>query len=99
MVPALTSNKYDSKKPLEWMQGLRDYCAGRCEEIYPLLEWVERQEQPITNETLTGSGNIPAIDAAPSLREVSRQMWALLSPLVKDTDVESKFANIPRHKG
>ena len=39
------------------------------------------------------------INDAPSLREVSRQFWALLNPLVADTKVASGFANVDRHSG
>ena len=42
---------------------------------------------------------VPMISEAPNLREVSRQLWALLRPLVHETAVASTFANVPRHNG
>ena len=65
----------------------------------PLLDWVERQEEPITDEALTSQGNVPMHDESLSLKEVSRQLWAMLQKLVVDTSVASAFANVPRHNG
>lgn len=61
---------WDSKKPLEWLQSLRDYVSGRCAELDPLLEWVEAQTEPITDQVMMGigaGGTLPLIDAAPSV--------------------------------
>ena len=99
MIPAVSHNKYDSKKAQEWLQTTRDYVAGRTSEMDPLLDWVERQEEPITDEALTSQGNVPMHDESLSLKEVSRQLWAMLQKLVVDTSVASAFANVPRHNG
>ena len=40
--PVLASNRYDGRKPLEWLQDIRDYMAGRHEEMDSLLNWIER---------------------------------------------------------
>ena len=39
------------------------------------------------------------INDAPSLREVSRQFWALLKPLIAESKIASTFANVDRHNG
>ena len=97
--PALTMNKYDSKHPMEWLQNLKDYAAGRCEELDALLNWAETCTESIDVELIGVSDCCPMLNKAPSLREVSRQLWAMLNPLVKDTAVADVFANVPRHNG
>ena len=76
-------NRFDAKSPFEWMQGLRDYMAGRTEEMDALLTWVEQQEDFIDDTNLGHSA--PLVDNAPNVRDVSRQLWAMLSPLLKDS--------------
>ena len=40
------------------------------------------------------------VDAASSIKDVSRQLWALLNPLVaEDGHAAGMFANVPRHNG
>ena len=78
--PVLATNKYDGRKPLEWLQDIRDYVAGRCDEMDPLLNWIELQEEPIVVENLGPHDRVPMVNEAPSLKEISRQMWALLAP-------------------
>ena len=41
--PSLSKQKFDARKPLEWTQSLRDYLAGRCEEVDAVLNWAELQ--------------------------------------------------------
>ena len=36
---------------------------------------------------------------APSYKDVSRQLWSMLNPFVKESTVASLFANVPRHNG
>ena len=79
------------------MQDIRDYVAGRTEEMDALLNWVELQTEAIYVEKLPDSA--PMVDKAPSIKEVSRQLWALLNPLVKESTIGSMFANVPRHNG
>ena len=97
--PALSINKYDPKSPMEWLQGIKDYVAGRCEELDALLNWAETQSEAIDVELIGHSDHCPMLNRAPSLREVSRQLWAMLNPLVKDSKVADVFANVPRHNG
>ena len=97
--PALTLNMYDPKSPIDWLQGIKDYVAGRCEELDGLLNWAELQQEPIDPELIGPSDCCPMLNEAPSLREVSRQLWAMLNPLVKDSKVADIFANVPRHNG
>ena len=99
MPPALTLNKYCPKSPMEWLQGIKDYVAGRCEELDALLNWAEAQKDPIEVELIGASDCCPMLNKAPSLREVSRQLWAMLNPLVRDSKVADMFANVPRHNG
>ena len=89
-LPALAQHNYDPRKPLDWLQSLRDYVSGRSPEFNLLLDWVERQTEPITESLLSGIGSggcLPMVDVAPSLSTISRQFWALLSPLVAETCV------------
>ena len=64
--PVLATNKYDGRKPLEWLQDIRDYVAGRTEEMDHLLNWIEVQTEPIVVESLGHSA--PMVSEAPSLR-------------------------------
>ena len=102
MLPGLASNKFDGKSPQTWLQSTRDYIAGRTSELDPLLDWVEAQIEPITLGLLANpprDRNIPMVDAA-TLLEVSRQLWAMLNPLLSgDSDRATMFANVPRHNG
>ena len=81
------------------MQFVRDYVAGRTEDVDALLDWVEQQTEPITAEQLNGLGNVPMLNECPSLKEISRQFWALLNPLVVNSNVSGTFANVERHTG
>ena len=99
MPPALSSFKYDDKKPLEWLQMLRDYMAGRCEEVDDVLNWVEARAEPIVMEELPHEQNLPMTNDIPNMKELSRQLWAMLNPLVADSRVADAFANVPRHNG
>ena len=92
--------RYDAKKPQEWLQSLRDYVAGRTAEMDPLLDWVEQQAEDIPFDLDRQPGSAPMVIVAPNLREVSRQFWALLSPLVsEDGAMAGMFGNVPRHNG
>ena len=92
--------KYNSAKPLSWLKDVRDYIAGRTESMDYLLTWIEGQEAEIDVEEVEASGSAPMIVDAPSLKEVARQLWAFLGPLVKhDSTVNGIFANVPRHNG
>ena len=48
---------------------------------------------------LISNGNLPMINGAPTLKEVSRQFWALLNPLLADSSVSNSFCNVQRHNG
>ena len=102
MLPGLAVNKFDAKSPQSWLQSTRDYIAGRTSEMDPLLDWVEAQVEPITLDMLANpprASSVPMLDAA-SLIEVSRQLWAMLNPLLSgDADKGTMFANVPRHNG
>jgi hypothetical protein len=100
-LPALTSHRYDQKNPLKWLLATRDYIAGRYPEIDGLLDWVEGQTDPIGDHTMSSVNNgcLPMQDHTPSLSTVSRQLWAMLAPLVDETAIGNTFANCPRHSG
>ena len=90
--------KYSVSKPLKWLKGLRNYLAGRCSDMDPLLDWIERQDDEIDHDQLLEC--VPMVNHAPSLKEVSKQLWAFLQPLTKDDGtMEERFANCPRHNG
>ena len=95
--PSLDKVKYNPKNPLEWMQDIRDYVAGRTEELDSILNWVARQSDEIDDDNLPE--DVPMVNKAPSLKEVSRQLWAMLNPLIKDSAVSTSFANVTRHHG
>ncbi len=96
--PGLDKNRYDSKSPQSWLQATRDYVAGRTSEIDPLLDWVERQVEPITTEMHVRRDDIPMVDSAGNLVEVSRQFWAMLNSLLaSDSHQAGMFANVQRH--
>ena len=63
-----------------------------------VLDWVESRTEAI-DSTFLSAGGVPATDFA-SLGEVSRQLWALLGPLLAGDSVQAgMFANVPRHNG
>ena len=94
---------YDAKNPQVWLQMIRDYVAGRTAEMDPLLDWVESRTEEIIDldEISTESGgSAPMVDQAQTIREVARQLWALLNPLLAhDGTAKGVFANVPRRNG
>lgn len=91
--------KYSASKPQSWLKDVRDYLAGRTSDMDALLNWVEKQDDEIVGEE-SGGGSAPMVCFAPSVKEVSRQLWALLHALTKhDATVAGNFANVPRHNG
>ena len=92
--------KYSAVRPLTWLKDVRDYIAGRTESMDPLLDWIEAQANDIDVEHVLLHGNAPMIVDAPNLKEVARQMWAMLGPLLKhDPKMAGIYANVPRHNG
>ena len=90
--------KYNASRPLTWRKDLVDYMAGRCSDMDSLILWIESQDDEIDDDCDIGSA--PMISHAPSLKEVSKQLWAFLQPLVKhDSSVSGTFANCLRHNG
>ena len=87
--------KCKSSKPLTWLKEPRNYLAGHCSDMDPLLEWFERHEDE-SDDSLIGLA--PMVNHAPSLKEVPKQLWALLGHLVKsDSTVAGNYANVARH--
>ena len=69
--------------------------AGRCSDMDPLLDWVEKQTEQIDHMHPNG-----LVLDLPCLQEVSQQLWSLLGHLVAgDSSMHSVFANCPRHNG
>ena len=70
-----------------------------------ILDWVESRTEEITESDMITSdagGSAPMIDVAGqgSLKEVARQLWAMLNPLlVNNGTVKGMFANVQRHNG
>ena len=64
-----------------------------------VLDWVEARRDEIDHNNLgAGFPMLEHIGVHPT--EVSRQLWALLGPLVAvDPSLHSVFANVPRHNG
>ena len=62
-----------------------------------VLMWVEKQQSEIPRDP-SGCTALPAIDL--DYREVSRQLWAFLGPLVSGNSVvNGVFENVDRHNG
>ena len=72
MYPGFGKNRYDSKSPQLWLQSTHDYVAGRTSEVDPLLDWAERQVEPITSRSLLGRPGIPMVDFAGTPTAVSQ---------------------------
>ena len=86
---------YDSKAPQSWANDLRDYLAGRTQEVDRVLKWCEAQSEEIVQ-----SRECEHLMLDHAHDEVSRQLWALIGALVKnDPTVKRAFANVPRHNG
>ena len=67
---------------------MRDYLAGSTSEV-------EKQVDLITSRQ-----DIPMVDVAGTLTEVSRQRWAMLNPLLAgDSHQSGMFANVERVNG
>ena len=64
---------YDSQSPQTWMQGLRDYVAGRTSEMDGILDWVKAQVEEIGGPSLN-QGQQPMVSFAMSFTEVSKQL-------------------------
>ena len=91
---------YDSKSPQTWLQNLRDYLAGRSADIDGVLDWAEGQSTEIPMVPDQRPGQFPMIDIPAPAKEISRQLWAFLSPLVaNDASRDSTFKNVARHNG
>ena len=57
----------------------------RTAELDPLMDWVEAREAEITLAEINGHGSVPMHNESLSLKAVSRQLWAMLNPLVSDS--------------
>ena len=92
---------YDAKSPQLWLQSKRDYVAGRSDDLDVVLEWAENQASEIPMVPDQRSGQFPILDQCPvGPKEISRQVWAVLSPLVAgDASKDSTFKNVARHNG
>ena len=81
-----------------WLQSVHNYMAGRTEDMDRVLDWVEKQQGVIPKD-VSGVSGLPMINCA-EYREVSRQLWAFLSPLVaSNAVVNGVFENVDRHNG
>ena len=90
---------YNAKAPRSWLQDLRDYLAGRSINLDAILNWTETQTSGIPQAPNCGSEEFPMFDQIPvEPKEVSRQLWAFLGPLVaNDSNKTSTFKNVARH--
>ena len=92
---------FNAKAPQTWLQDIRDYLAGRSIDLDHVLDWVERQTVEIPMVPDQRVGDFPMFVHCPAEpREVSRQLWAFLGPLVAgDGHKTSTFKNVARHNG
>ena len=89
---------YDKDSPQVWLQSFHHYMAGRTEDMDRVLDWVEKQQSEIPRD-LPSMRGLPMINCA-EYHEVSRQLWALLGPLVAGNSVvNGVFENVDRHNG
>ena len=80
------------------MQSVHNYMAGRTKDMNHVVGWVEKQQAEIPKDLSCVSG-LPMINCA-EYREVSRQLWAFLGPLVaSNAVVNGVFENVDRHNG
>ena len=88
-----SSSAYTGKGAAGWLLELRDYLAGRTDELDKLFSFLEKAADPVGND-------LGWMLQCASNEEVSRQLWALLAALLKnDTDSMRKFRNVERHCG
>ena len=71
--PAVEKSKHDQKDPLGWLRDIRDYVAGRTEEVDASLNWTEMQEENIDDMHMPSGATL--VDRALSVKEASRQSW------------------------
>ena len=63
-----------------------------------VLDWVDVQKGEVDHKSFSDFPMLDGIGVEP--REASRQLWALLGPLVaNDSTVHTVFANCARHNG
>ena len=72
MHPGLDNNRFDAKSRQTWLQSTCGYIAGRTSDVDPLWDWVEKQVDPIASRSLLDRDDVPMVDAAGTLTEVSR---------------------------
>ena len=83
---------YNSKAPQSRLQDLRDYLAGRSADLDAILNWTEMQTSEVALAPNQGCGGFPMFDQIPvEIKEVSRQLWAFLGPLVATDSNKSSF--------
>ena len=87
---------FNPKVPQSWLQDLRDYLAGRSADLDAILNWVEMQTSEIPPAPNQGTGGFPMFDQClVEPKEVSRQLWAFLGPLIaNDSSKTSTFKNV-----
>lgn len=90
----VADNAYVGKESMSWLRALKDYLSGRTAELDGIFKYIEAQKDEILNYDLGFM-----IDCA-SMQEVSRQIWALLSRLLRGhPDSMRAFRNVPKHNG
>ena len=80
-------------RPQSWLQGLRDYLAGRSIDLDAILNWAESQTSEIPQAPNCGVHEFPMFDQIPV--ELKEQLWAFLGPLVaSESNQTSTFKSI-----
>ena len=79
------TNPYDSKEPQRWLQDIHDYLSDRNSDLDRLVHWIEHQTEAVAGDY----SMVPSIIACAEIKEVSKQLWAFLGPLIR-ADVDLK---------
>ena len=93
----LSGKAVNPKSPQTWLHDLRDYLAGRSADLDKILR-AEQQPTEIPMAPGQGLGSFPMPDQCPvEPREISRQFWAFLGPLVASGAGKDGTFPIRRH--
>ena len=82
------------EKGAYWHKKISFYLASKCPEIVKILKWVEKQDEPITDQTLMLYGDLETDDSM----ILSRHLWGFLNVSLTD-DAWEIFENIEKGNG
>ncbi len=77
-----------------WRKKTTFYLASKCPDIVPVLKWVEKQDDPITEESLKKFPDMEVFDSI----ILGRHLWGFLNVVLTD-DAWEIFENIDKGNG